>query len=101
MKYKAEDLLVNGKIGTTELAMITGDRRGIVRFMLARVVIAIGLKLSEITGIRIKDDGSEEIEAYLDRELLKCYLAMAPLIKKQRAIRAEAETKRLKEAGLI
>ena len=101
MDKNIKDLLINGKVGTTELAEFTGDSRGMVRVILARVVIAIGLKLSDITGVRTKYNGGEEIEAYLDKELLECYLAMAPVIKKQIAIRAEAETKRLKDAGLI
>ena len=101
MKYKAEDLLKNGKIGTKDIAEITGENRNIVIITIGSILKALEISVKDVIENRISDDGLDVSDIYLDKELLECYLAMAPLIKKQRAIRAEVETKRLKDAGLI
>jgi hypothetical protein len=89
MDKSIRDFLVNGKIGTTELAEVTGDSRGLVRAIFGRVMSALNIELMDILSTRIKDDGDSEVEVYLDEDLLNCYLALAPVYKKYRAIKAE------------
>ena len=101
MKYKAEDLLKNGKIGTKQLAEITGDNRSVVLLIVHTITKALHIDIRDTITNEANANGKVDTDVYLDKELLECYLVMAPMIKKQRAIRAEAETKRLKDAGLI
>jgi len=100
-KLNAKDILESGKIGTKQLAEITGDNRSIVLLIVHTITKALHIDIIDTITKEVNKNGKIDGEVYLDKELLECYLAMAPLIKKQRAIRAEAETKRLKDAGLI
>ena len=100
-KLNAKDILESGKIGTKQLAEITGDSRSMALLIVHTITKSLHIDIRDTITKEINASGKIDAEVYLDKELLECYLAMAPVIKKQIAIRAEAETKRLKDAGLI
>lgn len=100
-KLNAKDILESGKIGTKKLAEITGDSRSMALLIVHTITKSLHIDIRDTITKEINASGKIDTEVYLDKELLECYLAMAPMIKKQRAIRADAEIKRLKDEGLI